>query len=183
MATTTNQLSWEAFEHLPDGDGMHRELIEGELQTLPPPKLRHNELALRLYDALKAIEKRARARAYHEMGYKLGDRPPSWLQPDASMMLASRVSEADPDGYLPGSPELAVEVIPPSESAVDVERKVELFLAHGSQFVWVVYPKTQTIRVFLADGTATLRGIHDSLTLPGLVADWCLPVASFFETE
>lgn len=44
MATTTHQLSWEAFEQLPD-DGMHHELIEGELQTLPPPKLLHSKVA------------------------------------------------------------------------------------------------------------------------------------------
>ena len=56
MATTTNQLSWEAFEQLPD-DGMHHELIEGELLTVSPSRVRHGELALRVYDALKAIEK------------------------------------------------------------------------------------------------------------------------------
>ena len=36
MATTSNVLSFAAFEQLPDGDGFHRELIEGELQILPP---------------------------------------------------------------------------------------------------------------------------------------------------
>ena len=30
MATTTNLLSWEAFEQLPD-DGMHYEILAGEL--------------------------------------------------------------------------------------------------------------------------------------------------------
>lgn len=183
MATTTNQLSWEAFEQLPDGDGMHRELLEGELQILPPPKLRHSEVAQRVFLALAAIQKRAGCRAYHEAGYKLGDRPPSWLQPDASMMLARRVTEADPDGYLLGAPELAVEVISPSESAADVERKVELFLAHGSLIVWVIYPRTQKVHVFLSDGTASIRGIGDSLTLGEVLPDWALPVASLFENE
>ncbi len=182
MATTTNQLSWEAFEQLPD-DGMHHELIEGELITLPPPKFRHGELALRIYDALKAIEKRARARAYHEMGYKLSNAPATWIQPDASMIRADRVAEADPDGYLLGAPELAIEVISPSESAVDVERKVELFLAHGGQVVWVIYPKTRTVRAFLADGSASLHGLTDSLTLPGILPGWTLPVAKLFENE
>jgi Uma2 family endonuclease len=181
MATTTNQLSWEAFEQLPDGDGMHRELIEGELQISPPPKVRHGEVALRIYDALRAIETRARARAKHEIGYKLGTDPPSWIVPDASLLLASRDKEADRDGYFVGAPELAVEVISPSESAVDVERKVELLLAHGSQIVWVVYAKTRTVRVFLADGTSSLCGISDSLILAGILPGWTLPVAKLFE--
>ena len=45
MAATTNLMSWEAFEQLPDGDGYHRELIEGELQILPPPKSGHTKAA------------------------------------------------------------------------------------------------------------------------------------------
>jgi Uma2 family endonuclease len=183
MATTTNQLSWEAFEQLPDGDGMHRELIDGELQILPPPKSRHTEVAKRVFLALVAIETPSGCRAYTEAGYKLTERPPSWLQPDASFLSARRAAAADPDGFFLGAPELAVEVISPSESAADVERKVELFLAHGSQIVWVIYPGTQKVHVFLSDGTASIRGIGDSLTLPGILPDWSLPVASLFETE
>jgi Uma2 family endonuclease len=182
MATTTNQLSWEAFEQLPD-DGMHRELIEGELITLPPPKLRHSEVAKRAFLALAAIEKRAGSRAYQEAGYKLTQEPYTWIQPDASMIRTDRVADADPDGYLLGAPELAVEVISPSESAVDVERKVELLLAHGGQIVWAVYPTTRTVRVYLADGSASLRGLNDSLTLPGILPGWTLPVAQLFENE
>jgi Uma2 family endonuclease len=183
MATTTNQLSWEAFEQLPDGDGMHRELIEGELQILPPPKSRHTEVAKRVFLALVAIEKRSGYHAYTEAGYKLTEKPPSWLQPDASFLRAARATAADPDGFFLGAPELAVEVISPSESAADVERKVELFLAHGSLMVWVVYPRTQKVHVFLSNRTASIRGIGYSLTLPSLVPDWALPVASLFETE
>jgi Uma2 family endonuclease len=47
MATTTRQISWKAFEELPDHDGFHRELIEGELVVLPPPKSRHSRIAKR----------------------------------------------------------------------------------------------------------------------------------------
>ena len=39
MAATTNLMTWEAFERLPDGDGYHRELIEGELQILASPQV------------------------------------------------------------------------------------------------------------------------------------------------
>jgi Uma2 family endonuclease len=182
MATTTNQLSWEAFEQLPD-DGMHHELIEGELITLPPPKVRHGEVSKRVFVALLAIEKQAGLRAYQEAGYKLSRNPASWIQPDVSFLAEQRAASADPEGYFLGAPELAVEVISPSESAVDVERKVELFLAHGGQVVWVIYPKSRTVRAFLADGSASLHGLTDSLTLPGILPGWTLPVPTLFENE
>jgi Uma2 family endonuclease len=182
MATTTNQLSWEAFERLPD-DGLHHELIEGELQTLPPPKLRHGEIAHKLLFELKTAAERAGCRAFIEMGYKIAADPPSWIQPDISLIRAERIRQTDLDGYVLGAPELAVEVISPSESAVDVERKIELLLANGSLIIWVVYPTSRKVRVFLADGTEYQRGIHDSLTLPGILEDWSFPVAKLFDPQ
>lgn len=44
-ATTTNVVSWETFEQLPNGDGFLRELVEGELQILPPPMPGHSKPA------------------------------------------------------------------------------------------------------------------------------------------
>lgn len=180
MATTTNLLSWQAFEQLPD-DGMHQEIIEGELITLPPPKSVHSFVAKRVYDALHEIEKRAHCCAFQEAGYKLSENPPTWIQPDVSLVRKERLKATLPDGYFLGSPELAVEVVSPSESAVDVDRKVELLLAHGSKTVWVIYPRTTKVQVYLADRTSFSRGIGESLSLPDLLPGWELPVARLFE--
>src|SRR5262249_656166 len=152
MATTTNLLSWEAFEKLPD-DGMHHELIEGEHQVLPPPKSRHTEVARRVSRALLVLEDKKLGRIYLEGGYKLTHDQATWIQPDVSCLSETRAKEADPDGYFQGSPELAVEVISPSESAADIERKIELLLEYGSLAVWVFYPRSQKVRVHLQNGT------------------------------
>jgi Uma2 family endonuclease len=179
MATTTNLLSWEAFEQLPD-DGMHREIVEGEVITLPPPKYGHGVVAKKIRKALEAVEDKAGCDAYQEMGYKLSDNPATWLQPDVSFIRKERTLTIPEDGYLHGAPELAVEVISLSESAADVDRKVELFLEHGSLAVWVVYPRTKKVRVYLADGTAFSRGVADKLTLHELLPGWELPVSKLF---
>jgi Uma2 family endonuclease len=180
MATTTNLLSWEAFEQLPD-DGMHHELIEGELITLPPPKSGHSNVAMQILQALFAIQERAGCRAFAEAGYKLSDDPPTWIQPDVSLIRKERVQATDPEGYFLGAPELAVEVVSPSESAADVDRKVDLMLAHGSKAVWVAFPRTRKVQVYLADGTSYSRGISGKLSLPELAPGWELPVATLFE--
>ena len=180
MATTTNLMSWKAFEQLPD-DGMHHEIIEGELITLPPPKSGHSEVARRANRALLVLEDRPLGRVYLEAGYKLSEDPPTWIQPDVSFLREERAKATDADGYFPGAPELAVEVISPSESADDVDRKVELLLAHGSQTVWVIYPRTSKVQVYLANRTSFSRGIHESLYLPDLLPGWELPVAGLFE--
>src|ERR1700722_9995945 len=98
MATTTHQMSWESFEKLPDGDGMHRELIEGELQILPPPKSGHTKVAKRAYQQLLLVEAKAAGQAYMEAGYQLSTDRRNWIQPDVSFLRAERVQHtADSD--------------------------------------------------------------------------------------
>jgi Uma2 family endonuclease len=188
MATTTSTtpqsthaMTWEAFERLPDGDGLHREILEGELQILPPVKSKHSNIANKLFEVLFALQQRGIGRVYLEAGYKLSEAPPTWIQPDASFLKMERIRETEGDGYFTGAPELAVEVVSPSETARDLQRKIGLLLAGGSQVVWVVYPETQTVTVHLPDGTSSTRTIGDSLSLPQLLEGWELPVSALFE--
>ena len=180
MAATTDLMTWEAFEHLPDGDGFHRELIEGELQILPPPKLGHSKIAKRIYDALAPCQNASSAQVYIEAGYKIKATPPTCLDPDVSVVRNDRVKHASDSDYVPGSPDLAIEVVSPSESASDLNRKVELYLGAGALAVWVIYPKQRHVRVFLADGTSVVRGANDTLSLPELLGEWQFPVSKLF---
>jgi Uma2 family endonuclease len=70
-----------------------------------------------------------------------------------------------PAGYFPGPPDLAVEVVSPSDRAADVQQKVQAWLQHGAQLVWVVEPKSQTISIYRPDGSATV--LQSSATLEG----------------
>jgi Uma2 family endonuclease len=184
MATTstTGLMSWEEFEQLPENDeGCHREILEGELQLLPPVKLRHSRVAKRAFRALSQLEEKGLGEALFEAGFKLSTSPASWIQPDASFVRADRVSTADEDGYYSGAPNLAVEVVSPSETAAQLRRKIDLLLACGSEAVWVAYQKTRTVVVHIPGGTSYSRGVGDTLSAPFLLAGWEFPVAKLFE--
>jgi Uma2 family endonuclease len=178
MATTSNALTFAAFEQLPDGDGMHRELIEGELQILPPPKSRRSLVANRAFKMLLVLENRADGCVLCEAGYKLGDDPPSWIEPDVSFLKNDRVRATPAGDYFLGAPELAVEIVSPSESARDLKRKINLLLKGGSQTVWVVYPEDRTVEIYRPDGTSYTT---ETLSAPGLLPEWTSPAASLFE--
>ncbi len=139
MATTTHQLKWESFEKLPDSDGLHRELIEGELQILPPPKLGHSKVASNAAEAIRPLREHFGGRIFLEAGYQLTEDRRNWIQPDVSFVRTERVRNTPDSGYLHGGPDLAIEVVSPSESAADLNRKVELLLKAGSLAVWVIY--------------------------------------------
>jgi Uma2 family endonuclease len=173
-------LTWEEFERLPDSDGFHRELIEGALQLLPSPKAGHSRIASRVYELLLELKQRNLGHAYMEAGYKLSLHPPTWIEPDASFQTPDRDAPIGDGDYFLGAPNLAVEVVSPSESAKDVQRKVDLMLAAGAQAIWVIYPESRTVHVFSPDGASVRRGIGDTLTVPFLTPDWSAPVARLF---
>jgi Uma2 family endonuclease len=180
-AAASNLMTWEAFEQLPDGDGYHRELIEGELQILPPPKSGHSRIAHRLHRSMLTAEAAAGGRAFIEAGFKLSADPASWVQPDVSFLRNNRLKATEDEDYFLGAPELAVEVVSPSESAADLDRKVELMLGAGSLAVWVVYPRRRKVHICLPGSTTLRRGAGDTLSMPELLPGWELPVARLFE--
>jgi Uma2 family endonuclease len=173
-------MTWEEFERLPDSDGFHRELIEGVLQLLPSPKFGHSGIASNAFEILLELKQLGLGNVYLEAGFKIKEYPPSWIEPDASFLVTERVKATAPDKYVLDGAEIAVEVVSPSESASDIERKVDLLLRSGSQAVWVVYPESKTVHVFSPDGTSVRRGIGDTLTAPFLAPDWSVPVARLF---
>jgi Uma2 family endonuclease len=181
MATGTSQMTWQAFEQLPDGDGFHREVVEGELIVLPPAKSRHARIIKAVAKALGPLENGGLWSVFVEAGYRLSADPPTWIQPDVSVLSSERARATSRDDYFLKPPELAVDVVSPSETARDLARKIDLLLAGGSLAVWVIYPEKREVRVFSPDGTSYTRRIDESLMLPELVPGWELAVATLFE--
>jgi Uma2 family endonuclease len=70
---------------------------------------------------------------------------------------------------VPFAPDIAIEVISPSESAIDVNRKVLDYLAGGSQEVWLIDHLNREIFVPNVSGIRLFRGNDpvESKLLPG----------------
>jgi Uma2 family endonuclease len=114
------------------------------------------------------------------MGYRVLSDDRTWLQPDVSLLRTERVKASAGKDYVDGSPDLAVEVVSPSESAQDVEDKIQAYLLGGAQAVVVVYPKSRFVRLHLADGTARALREGDVLEPPSFLPEWRLPITDIF---
>src|ERR1700681_1693079 len=149
---TKTLLTLKEYELLPD-EGVRHELDEGELITMPGPKWRHSMIAMIISSVLGSyVQARRLGVVLVEANFLLHPEPPTLREPDIAFVRAERVREVDPDGYFAGAPDLAVEIVSPSDSMVDMDRKVEQYLAARSTLVWVVMPKHERIRIFRADG-------------------------------
>lgn len=167
---TTTLLSFEEFLNLPNLDAGKRELLEGELIELPPATGPHNRIANRIVFALKNFMMKQADdpdRACVELGFEISAQKRSWLQPDAALLHSGqRLNRAS---YYEGAPLIAIEVISPRNKARDIDRKRLIYLAHGSEEVWIVQPRTRTITVESGHKTGSVRYEHAivSALLPG----------------
>jgi Uma2 family endonuclease len=172
MGVSTS-LSFEDFEKYQE-DGLKHELIEGEHITLPPPKRPHTRLQQKLQDALRPYVREHRLGEVHiEAGFKLS--PRTWLQPDVSFVRSSQIQRGDPNEYYEGSPALAIEVASESNTAAQLDLKIELYFAHGAEEVWIVYPKTRRVRAHFPDGHSETLG--SDLQSP-LFPAWSAPLSA-----
>lgn len=96
-------------------------------------------------------------------------------RPDVAFVRDENVRPSK--GYIYTSPDLAVEIVSPSERPGDIRKKLREYLDHGVQQVWQVYPDSEEILVHYPDGTAKTYRSGD--LLPGFL----LAVVSVFNSE
>ena len=115
-----------------------------------------------------------------ETGFKIAQDPDTVRAPDAAFIRADRIGGKLPQGFFPGAPDLAVEVLSPDDRASEVIAKVENWLAAGCRSVWVVDPKTQTVSVYRPDRKAIVLKSTDTLTDADLLPGFAAAVAEIF---
>ena len=159
MATVTSTaMTVEQFSRLPR-DGVRHEMNAGELITMPPPKSLHSLVMLAVLERLQVyLKDHPVGRAIPEAGYVLSRQPLTIRQPDVSVLSKERIQATEEDSYFEGAPELAVEIVSPSDSADDLQLKIQQYLGAGAQWVWVLYPKTQSVNVWDANGARMFGG-------------------------
>lgn len=173
-------MTLEEFERLPD-DGRTYEVSEGELITLSGPKSLHSRILRKVYKAVEAyLDKSDLGEAYPETDHVLSLDPLTVRRPDVSFVIQQRIRETPEDDYFMGSPELAIEVVSPSESAENLHIKIRQYLQFGAKQIWVLYPKTKTLEVHQPRvPTATLEQ-SDTLDGGDLLPGFSVKVADLF---
>ena len=82
----------------------------------------------------------------------------------------------------PVVPELAVEVISPTDKAFDIQEKLNEYFAAGVQQVWHIYSNVERIYIFTAPTAVRVITRADELTGDPAVPGFRMPVADLFPT-
>ncbi len=159
------------------------ELIRGELVQMPPAGFEHGSTAIKLGARIQIyVEDNNLGVAFAaETGFSLGRNPDTVRAPDAGFVSNKNLPAGSlPRSYFKGAPDLAVEVVLPGDRASEVQDKIQEWLLHGTKLVWVVDPKTRTLTVYRADGTAQVLKPGDVLDGEDVTPGFQLAIAKVF---
>jgi Uma2 family endonuclease len=160
------------------GDIGRCELVGGELLMMSPAGSRHGRIAMTIGSAMErhVTENDLGIVFAAETGFIIERSPDTVLAPDAAFVKRDRVHLMPEEGYFPGPPDLAVEVLSPGE----VLAKVRRWLDAGCEAVWIVDPKERTIMAHRKDQPVRTWSEGETLTGEGLVQGFALKVAKVF---
>lgn len=182
-AISERLMTVEEFMLRPEpANGALEELVDGKVITMPPPGAGHGILCGRLAALLiQFVEARKLGWvASNDSGTILKHNPDNVRGPDVAFYSIERVP-AIPQGYFEVAPDLAVEVISPSDSASYVQKKVVQYLEAGVRLIWVVYPASRDVVVY--HSLDRVQHLTEQQTLDGstVLPGFSHPVKALFD--
>ena len=131
-------------------DGSRYELSRGELVPMTPVGLQHSAIVGRLGKLLSNyVDEKQLGIVGMEGGFKLKREPDTLRAPDIHFVSKVRIEkEGITKKFADYPPDLAVEVLSPEDTASEIQKKVEEYLAGGVPLVWVVDPANQKVTVY-----------------------------------
>jgi Uma2 family endonuclease len=182
MATRLHLTTADELLHMP-GDGVRRELVDGELLEMSPSGYTHGRVTANVTRVLSryVYENGLGDVLAAETGFKLSSDPDTVLAADVAFVRGERAAAAREEGaYMNGAPDLAVEVVSPSDRSSSVEVKVRAWLGAGTRMVIIVHPTRRTVAVHRSGTAVDLLGESGVLDGGDVVPGWSVPVRDLF---
>lgn len=160
------------FERLPESDEFLYELSRGALVREPRPGRPHGTAVMLMGKYLVDYALEHGGVVTTETGYVLEEDPHTVRGPDVAYTAKDPAPYGNADGFIRGTPDLAVEVVSPSNTWVDIQEKVQQYFDAGCRLVWIVQPRTRSVLVHTSPDRSRVLSASDTLdggdVVPGL---------------
>ena len=155
------------------------EYVEGELIPIAPSTMEHGEISMSLSLLLGVhIHENKLGRLYPaDTDFKLNDR---LLKPDIAFVSSARLPD-DRRKVFSIPPDLAVEVVSPTDIQYRIVEKALAYLNAGTRLVWIIEPVAKTVTVYRSQTDIKTFTIDDTLSGEDVVEGFSCQVAQLFE--
>jgi Uma2 family endonuclease len=180
MGTQTKVWTEAELMALPK-DGHKYELVNGELQMAPAGVFGHGDIIAWLSACLTIHSRKNR------LGTVFDGQSGFWMKsgnlrsPDISFISIDRLKtlHKKQHAFLNTAPDLAVEVLSPSETAATVHEKAVDYFQSGCRILWIVNTVEKTVQVYRSETSSELLKLGDSLDGEGIIPG-SMPLADLF---
>lgn len=182
MSATTQLMTAEELIMLPRGQKRY-ELVKGELIEMSPAGHKHGRIVVNLTVPLGSYVKAHNLGVVYgaETGFKLAVNPDTVRAPDVAFVSGEQVARVgDPEGYWPGAPDLAVEILSPGDRVSEVEQKVKEYVEAGARLIWVVSQKLRHVTVYRSLTDIRVLTEKDALDGEDVIPGFSLDVTEIF---
>lgn len=155
------------------------EYVQGELIPMGATSAQHGLIGANVFRQLDryVYEHQLGKVVFSETGFQVGERV---LKPDVAFLSTAHLPE-DWSKAFPVPPDLAVEVVSPTDAWHRVEEKAYAYLEAGTQMVWVLMPRSKAVMVYRPEASLRLLTHNDTLSGEDVIEGFSCPVALFFE--
>ena len=155
------------------------EYVKGKLVPMPATSIRHGKISV---NVIRYLDSHVRENALGQLytaatSFKVGERV---LKPDIAFISKERIT-GDPDKGSPIPPDLAIEVVSPTDIQSRIVGKALAYLDAGTRCVWVVEPVSRTVTVYKSETDIKTLTREDTLTGNDVVPGFSCPVELLFE--
>ncbi|MEO0565490.1 MAG: Uma2 family endonuclease [Chloroflexota bacterium] len=174
--------SFEAFIAKPENQGRNFELLRGEIIEVTSNPY-SSEIAGLIIFFIHLFLRENKIKGHVTVpdgGYIVNDE--RYIPDVAYISAAKQATMPYNQGYNTLPPELAVEVLSPSDAATNVRVKVANYLAAGT-VVWVVNPPVKEIEVYVPGQSVVVYAESDTLDGAPVLPGFKLPVAEVFPAQ
>lgn len=183
IGVAERRLSLQEFQQLPEEDAHRVELTRGRLVREPRPGAEHGWLASRIFRELDVVAReRDLGLVIIETGFLLTVDPPTVRGPDVAFIATASLPKGKiPVGFWRLAPDLAVEIVSPSNTAGEIQAKVLEYLESGTRLVWVVDPGNRGVTTYASRHDVHLLSEGDVLDGGEMLPGFRLRLAELFE--
>ena len=155
------------------------EYVKGELIPMSMPTMEHGGISSNIVTLLNIyVRQHQLGRVYTaETTFQVGA---SGRKPDTAFVSQARIPENTRQAS-PVPPDLAIEVVSPSDAFYEVQGKAFEYLDAGTKMVWVVDPVSKTVTVYRSRDDIKTVTRNQTLTGEDVVEGFSCSVAEIFE--
>jgi Uma2 family endonuclease len=180
--TITKITTADALLAMPD-DGHRYELVKGDLIQMSPTGHEHGVIAISLSAPLHSHVRANKLGVVcaGETGFVLSHNPDTVRAADVAFIRQERYEKVGrTPQFWEGAPDLAVEVLSPTDTVRRVESKVEDWLTAGAQMVWVVSPRLRTVTIYRSVTEIAVLGEKDMVDGGEVIPGFRISVSEIF---